>query len=160
MDVKFYNPFIQAAFTVLQAETGVEAERGPLSFESSADTPDDVTVMLICKGQTVRGVVLYTMSEKTALTIVSRILKQPFWEFDELAQSGVSELGNVITGRAGILLAEAGIEVTISTPVLLVGKGTLISTLDFKRLLIPMHTSLGNIQIHLALNVLSQTVSA
>jgi chemotaxis protein CheX len=48
-------------------------------------------------------------------------------------------------------LSEAGYEVSISPPTLVLGKGTLISTLDFQRLVVPLHTELGDIHIHIAL---------
>lgn len=150
MNVQFLNPFIEAAFAVLDAEVGVTAKRGQLSLQRSAATASEVTVLISMIGQ-VKGVVLYGLSEATALQIVSKILGQSFAEFDDLAQSGISEIGNVITGQAGRRLAEAGIETNISPPTMIVGKGTLISTLDFERLQVPLETELGTIQIHLAL---------
>jgi chemotaxis protein CheX len=48
-------------------------------------------------------------------------------------------------------LAEAGFQADISPPTLVMGKGTLISTLDFQRLVVPLRTPLGDLQIHLAL---------
>ena len=150
MNVSFLNPFVEAAFQVLEAEVGVKAERGELSLERSACTSNDVTVMISMVGQ-VRGVVLYGISEKTGIEIVSRILGQRFDEFDELAQSGIGELGNVITGQASQRLAAAGLEAQISPPTLVMGKGTLISTLDFQRLVVPLRTEVGDVIIHLAL---------
>lgn len=150
MNVQFLNPFIEAAFAVLDAEAGVTAKRGQLSLQRSAATASEVTVLISMVGQ-VKGVVLYGLSEATALQIVSKILGQSFAEFDDLAQSGISEIGNVITGQAGQRLAEAGFESNISPPTMIVGKGTLISTLDFERLQVPLETELGTIQIHLAL---------
>lgn len=150
MNVSFLNPFVEAAFQVLEAEVGVKAERGELSLERSACTSNDVTVMISMVGQ-VRGVVLYGISEKTGIEIVSRILGQRFDEFDELAQSGIGELGNVITGQASQRLAAAGLEAQISPPTLVMGKGTLISTLDFQRLVVPLRTEVGDVVIHLAL---------
>ncbi len=150
MNVQFLNPFIEAAFMVLESEVGISVKRGPLSLRRSAATADDITVLVSMVGQ-VNGVALYGLSESTAIAIVSRILDQPFDEFDSLAQSGIGELGNVITGQAGKRLAEAGFDSKISPPTMVMGKGTLISTLDFERLHVPLETEIGPIQIHLAL---------
>ncbi len=150
MDVKFLNPFLEAAFVVLQSELGMDAERGELSLERSAATADDISVLISIVGEVV-GMVLYSLSEHTALAIVSKILEQPFDEFDELAQSGIGELGNVITGQAGQRVAKLGFDVNISPPTMILGKGTLISTLDFDRLVVPLRTELGALNIHLAL---------
>lgn len=150
MNVQFLNPFVEAAYMVLESEVGITAKRGQLSLRRSAATADDITVLVSMVGH-VNGVALYGLSESTAIAIVSRILGQPFDEFDSLAQSGIGELGNVITGQAGRRLAEAGFESKISPPTMVMGKGTLISTLDFERLHIPLETEIGVIQIHLAL---------
>ena len=146
----FLNPFVEAAFEVLEAEVGIAAQRGELSLQRSACTADEVTALIALVGD-VEGMVLYGMSEATAIAMVSRILGQPFETFDELAQSGIGELSNVITGQASTRLADAGFETKISPPTLVLGEGTTISTLDFQRLVVPLHTELGELQIHLAL---------
>ncbi len=150
MDVKFLNPFLEAAYVVLQSELETDARRGELSLEQSAATSDDIAVLISIVGE-VSGIVIYSLSEQTANAMVSKILDQPFPEFDELAQSGIGELGNVITGQAGQRMAALGLDVNISPPTMVLGKGTLISTLDFDRLVVPLYTDLGPLSIHLAL---------
>ncbi len=149
MKVNFMNPFIEAAVEVLQIECGTQVERGNLSLHKSALTTDEVTVLLSLIGQ-VQGVVLYSLSVKTGLELVSRVMGQPFPEFDSLAQSGVAEMGNVITGQATIKMSEAGWTVDISPPTLIHGKGVTISTLDFSRVVVPLKTDAGEITVHLA----------
>src|SRR5687767_8479212 len=117
MKVEFVNPFIQAATEVLESELGTKTERGDLRLQKSAFTTNEVTALVGVTGA-VSGMVLYSMSADTARGIVSKMLGQAFPEFDELAQSGIGELGNVITGRAGILLAEAGYPSNITPPAL------------------------------------------
>ncbi len=150
MNVKFLNPFVEAASEVLQAECGVEVSRGNLTLHKSALTTDDVTVLISLVGQ-VQGVVLYGLSEKTGLALVSRVMGQEFPEFDNLAQSGVAELGNVISGQATIRLSKAGYSANISPPTLIHGRGVTISTLDFARVVVPLTTELGEVSVHLAL---------
>ena len=151
VNIKFLNPFIEAAFAVLEAELETRASRGQLGMVRSARAADEITVLIYLQGQ-VQGVVLYGLNQHTAKNIVTKILGQPFAEFNALAQSGISELGNVITGRAGQYLEEAGYRCQISIPALVMGKDTLISTLDFDRLHVPIHTDLGDLQVHLALH--------
>lgn len=150
MSVNFMNPFLKAAKTVLATEVGATVSRGDVALENDCYTPSDVTVLLSVVGD-VRGVVLYSMSTEMALNMVSTMLGQEMQEFDELAQSGIAEMGNVITGIATTHLAEAGYRCSISVPTLIVGRGTMLSTLDFKRLVVPLKTSIGNLSIHIAL---------
>jgi chemotaxis protein CheX len=59
------------------------------------------------------------------------MMGQEFAEFDNLAQSGIAELGNVITGAATVKLSKEGFDAEISPPTLVQGEGIQISTLDF-----------------------------
>ncbi len=150
MNVKFLNPFVEAAYEVLVKETGAETTRGDLALENNHYVTDDVTVIIALVGA-VEGNVFYSMSQKTALQLASRMLGENLLTFESLAQSGIAELSNVITGRASMKLSEAGFDATISPPSLLLGKGASISTLDFPRIIVPLHTTEGDLLIHLAL---------
>mgnify|MGYP005812712547 CR=1 FL=1 len=149
MNVDFLNPFLEAAAHVLKAELGVEMDRGPISLAKGSLTSDEVTVLIAVVGQ-VQGVVFYGMSAQTGLAMVSRIMDQPFEALDSLAQSGIAELGNVISGRAAINLSQAGYQCTISPPTVVLGKGVRITTLDFGRIVVPLGTELGELVVHLA----------
>jgi chemotaxis protein CheX len=149
-NVKYLNPFIEAAVEVLHAECQIQAKKGNLSMQKMAMTADDITVMLSLVGE-VQGVVLYGLSTEVGLGLVSRVMEQEFTEMDNLAQSGIAELGNVITGRATIKMSEAGIASNISPPTFIQGRGTKISILDFDRIIVPLNTDVGVFTVHLAL---------
>jgi chemotaxis protein CheX len=150
MNVKFLNPFVEAATEVIESETSIVLQRGDLGLEKSPYQTDDITVIIAMVGA-VYGNVLYSMSYITAVALASRMLGEKLEAFDALAQSGIAELGNVITGRASVKLADAGYESTISPPTLVVGKGIQISTLDRPRLVVPFNSESGPVVIHLAL---------
>jgi chemotaxis protein CheX len=148
--VEFVSPFVQAAREVVESEVGGETERGNIRLEKSAYTTDEVTAVVGVAGR-VAGVVMLSMSEATARAIVSRLMGQEFPEFDSLAQSGIGELGNVITGRAGVLLADAGYPSNLTPPALVVGKGTMVTTLDLNRLVFPLQTEVGELEVQVVL---------
>lgn len=150
MNVKFLNPFIEAAFEVLKAEAGIDAERGPLGLDQNEYRTDDITVIIALVGA-VEGTVYFGMSFETAIRLVSKMMGENITTFNSLAQSGIAELGNVITGRASVKLSASGYEATISPPTLLLGKGATISTLDFARIVVPVLFDNIGINIHLAL---------
>ena len=151
MKVAFVNPFIDAAREVLEAELGGDTNRGSIRMHKSAYTTDEVTALVGVAGA-VSGVVLYSMSEETARNMVARMLGQDCPEFDALAQSGIGELGNVITGRAAALLAVAGYASNITPPALVMGKNTMITTLDLNRLVFPLETEVGTMEIQVVLS--------
>jgi chemotaxis protein CheX len=152
MRAEFINPFLQAATEVLESELGSRPTRGNVGLQRSAYTSDEVTSVVAVTGE-ISGMVMFAMTEETARAMVSRMMGQEFAEFDALAQSGIAEIGNVITGRAAVLLAEAGFPSDLAPPMLLVGRNTMISTLDVQRLVIPLQTELGKIEIQVALKL-------
>lgn len=150
MNVKFLNPFVEAAYEVLQLEANFQTKRGELHIEKNIYITDDVTVILSLVGE-VEGMVFFSMSEQTAVGLASKILGEAFEEFDSLAQSGIAELGNVITGRASVKLSKSGFHANISPPTLLLGNGAKISTLDVPRIMVPLVGEQMLLNIHLAL---------
>ncbi len=152
MRAEFINPFLQAASEVLESELGTRPQRGSIGLQRSAYTSDEVTAVVAVTGG-VAGMVLFAMTEATARGMVSKIMGQDFPTFDALAQSGIAEIGNVITGRAAVLLAEAGFPADLAPPMLIVGRDTMISTLDVQRLIIPMETELGRLEVQVALKL-------
>src|SRR6266487_1165308 len=131
-----------AAKDVLAQEVGGDIGRGRVRVERGDFEAGGVTAVIGVTGA-LSGAVLYRMSEATALAIVGRMMGQNFSELDALARSGVGELGNVITGRAAVLLEKAGIRTDIAPPMLIVGRGGLMSSLDIPRLLVPLETRVG-----------------
>jgi chemotaxis protein CheX len=150
MNVKFLNPFVNSAHEILSLEMHEDVQRGELCLENGLYVTDDVTVIISLIGA-VDGTVFFSMSNESARQMASALMGEKFEALDKLAQSGIAELGNVITGRASMKLAEAGYEANISTPSLIIGKGATISTLEYPRLIVPLRTSIGLMTIHLAL---------
>ena len=156
MKLDLFHPFVTSACEVLSLEIHETIESGDLRLETGLHMTDDVTVILSLIG-TLNGIVFFSMSEEVAVQLASALMSEKFDSFDKLAQSGIAELGNVITGRASMKFAIAGHETEISTPSLIIGKGATISTLEFSRLVVPLTTPIGPITIHLALREASQT---
>jgi chemotaxis protein CheX len=150
MNVKFLNPFLEAIHEVLKTETGIDAIKGDLQLEKGPYLTDDITVIIALVGG-VEGMVFYSLTKETSMSLVSKMMGEEISEFNSLAQSGIAELGNVITGRASVKLSVAGFEATISPPTLVIGKGSQVSTLDCPRLIIPLSSNIGTITVHLAL---------
>lgn len=150
MKAEFVNPFVAAAFQVLQTETKNQVIKGNVEVQETPLASDEVTVLIGVVGRA-QGLVLYCMSEKTAKQLVSAMTGESIAVFDRLAESGIAEMGNVITGIASGDLERAGYSCKIAPPTVITGKGVIISTLAITRLVIPVQTSAGPIQIHVAL---------
>ncbi len=127
MEAGLVNRFIQSAQEVLQAEVGGPAKMGRISVQSVPYTSQHITVLVGIAG-TLRGVMLLGLSEDTAKRLVSNMMGEEVQELDEMAQSGVAEMGNVIAGSAITGLYDDGHVCKIATPTLIIGSGTTILT--------------------------------
>lgn len=148
--VEFVNPFLEAAAEVFEAETSRKLEKGPISINKSSITSQEVSVLLGITGE-IRGQVIYGMSSKTAKKIASEMIGRPVPLLDDLAQSAVSELGNMITGLATVKFSDMYSNLWITPPTLIVGMNVLISTIDVQRLYVVLTSDIGIIEASIAL---------
>jgi chemotaxis protein CheX len=150
MRVHLVNCYVGAAANVLAQETGEPVNRGGVELRQDPYTSEEVTAMVGVSGS-LAGSFYLSMAESTARSLVSKMLGQPTETFDGLAQSGIAEMANVIAGAAGVALAESGLPTEITPPLLLVGAGARLSSVEIQRLVVPLTTSCGQINVHVAL---------
>jgi chemotaxis protein CheX len=150
MKAQIVNRYVQSALDVISKETSQPVGRGALHLEGNPYTTEDVTAVIGVTGQ-LTGSIYLSMSHEVALSLISSVLGQQAGELDELAQSGIAEMANVIAGTAGISLADDGIQTTINPPMVLVGRGARLTTLEIQRLVVPLTTACGEINLHVSL---------
>ena len=92
-----------------------------------------------------------TMTQPTARELASRMMGEPVPDFDEMSQSAIAELANMITGQAGIGLERNGFLTDMSPPVLLLGNGNMIATFNLTRIIVPLVVSFGEFAVDIAL---------
>lgn len=149
MNIEFIDPFLRAAFTVLETILGAKPEREQLSLRKSSFTTQQLTIIAGVIGQ-VEGSAMYGMSLVTAQKIASAMIGSEVVEMDEMAVSAVSELGNMITGNASTLLSQKGFDVDITPPSIIRGVSVEVSTRT-PALVVPISTTVGRIEINVAL---------
>ena len=148
--LELIGPFVEAAARVIQQECGEPPQRGQLHRVRSPQTNNEVSALIAITGG-VAGLVIYSMTLDAALGFASRMIGEPITELDALGQSAIAELANVITGQAGIALERTGFPSDMSPPVLLLGKGSSIATLNLTRLVVPLVLSFGEFTIDIAI---------
>ena len=146
------EPFVEAARDVLAQELGTEVTPGKLALANGAATTLDVTVVIGITGR-LTGIAVYGMPAEMAKAVVGKMMGEQVDELDDLALSGIAEMGNVITGHATNLLAGMGLVCDISPPMLLLGAGSRLSTSNIQRLVIPLATQYGTMQAQVAIKV-------
>ncbi len=158
MKVELVEPFVRAGFLVIETVLSQQPVRGTLSMRRIAATNQQITIELGVDG-VVTGNVLYGMSMTTAQKIASVMLGQPLASMDEMAWSAISELSNIITGRATQLLSDHGYECNISTPTIIKGWNVEV-TVPVPALVVPMMTACGSLEINTALYETAQAAAA
>ncbi len=144
------SPFLEAAGRVLWQECQERPRRGSVHRVRSPRTTEEVSALVALTGS-LAGLVVYSTSVAAAKGFAERMIGEELEEFDEMAQSAFAELANVITGQAGILLEQQGYHTDMSPPVLLVGRGSSIATFNLTRVVVPLETSLGCLNVDVAL---------
>jgi chemotaxis protein CheX len=150
MRVQLVNCYVRAAADVIAQETDSAVKRGGVRLERDSYTSEEITAMVGVNGA-MGGSFYLSMSEGTALKLVSAMMGQDTEVFDELAQSGIAELANVVAGAASVGLAELGYTTYITPPLLLLGANAKISTMEIQRLVVPLTTNHGSVHVHVAL---------
>ena len=150
MRVQLVYCYVRAAADVIAKETGNPVKRGGVRLERDAFTSEEVTAIVGVSGA-MGGSFYLSMSESTALNLVSAMMGQTMPEFDELAQSGIAELANVVAGAASVGLADLGYSTNITPPLLLLGANAKISSVEIHRLVVPLSTNNGSVHGHVAL---------
>ncbi len=148
--LELIGPFVEAAARVIQQECKETVQRGQLHRVRSPRTSNDISALIAITGG-VAGLVIYSMTMEAACGFASRMIGEPLTELDELGQSAIGELANMITGQAGIALERNGFPSDMSPPVLLLGKGSSIATLNLTRLVIPLVASFGEFTMDIAI---------
>ncbi|HEY8415702.1 MAG TPA: chemotaxis protein CheX [Thermaerobacter sp.] len=150
MRADYIRPFVAAAVDVLKLEFGVDrVERGALRIETSYYTTQDITAIIGLTGE-IEGTAIYGTSRATARRMVQAVTGTLPPVFDEMAESAFAEFGNVVSGRASMLFEQQGLHCTISPPTIVIGRGAIISNVGIQRLIVPLHTPLGELQLAVA----------
>jgi CheY-specific phosphatase CheX len=151
MNADVINAFTGAVKDVLSQEMGEPIDLGDARLQGGPYQVGDITVV-VGLAQRIEGAVLLGISQSTAKQYLSSVLGEAVEELDELALSGIAELGNMIAGSAGVRLAELGYETVIAPPTVFMDGGT-ISTLNLPRLVVPVTSPCGVIDLQLAARI-------
>jgi chemotaxis protein CheX len=150
MRVEYINPFVTAAFSVLENFLHETPTKGNLAMRPATFTSQQCNVITGVVGR-IEGQVIYGMSLITADRIASHMIGQPIRTFDQLAASAIAELGNMITGNAMSLLSESGFICDITPPTIVRGSNVKLSTLSIPALVVPVCTTLGELEMTVCL---------
>jgi chemotaxis protein CheX len=110
------NPFLSSSVHVIETLINIKPSVGQLSVQTINYLHNYVWFKIGIIGK-LNKEILFGFPEAVAFKMVSGMMGgYPVTEFDEMCQSAVGELGNMISGNASTMLYQQGIEVDITPP--------------------------------------------
>jgi chemotaxis protein CheX len=141
---EYVNPFILAVSKVFKDMCMMDLQIGKPVLSGSQYQADASIIELGLTGG-LSGNVVMNLSHATALGIVSKMMMMPVSTIDEIGQSAISELGNMIAGNAATIFASNNIIIDITTPAYFEGKN--YPGMQGQKLSIPFHSEAGEIYV-------------
>ncbi len=120
MKAEHVNPFIISVCKVVKDMCMLDLKIGKPSMKSSQYSADASIIKLGLMGN-LTGTVVLNLDHSTALEIVSKMMMMPVTSIDEIGQSAISELGNMIAGNAATVFASSNVLIDITTPSYFIG---------------------------------------
>lgn len=121
MDVKFINPFLSSVTNIMPMFGISDIKKKNISIKGKTLSSNGIMIILGIIGD-VKGNVVYSTDIESAKKIASMMMMgAPVTEFDELAQSAISELTNMLTANAATEFSNMGVSINISTPTMMYG---------------------------------------
>ncbi len=149
MDVKYINPFVESILNNLEQMAAIKAEKQELSVTMDAKTCMEVSGVIGLSGG-VKGSAIISFPKSIALAVASAMFMEELTEVNEDVKDAIGEFANIFVGNARNKLVDEGLNITISTPTIIVGKDHEIShPQNIPFLVIPFKTDMGIFQINI-----------
>jgi len=115
MKAEFVNPFIQGAESIFSTVCFENLKLGKIYLKSKP-YQNSTFISIKIFGQ-LSGEVFYSMDEETACTIASKMMMgMPVTKLDEMSQSALCELSNMISGNVATIFSNLGKLIDIKPP--------------------------------------------
>ena len=151
MRAELANPFITAAVEVFRKELRVKLTRKDLKKKDAPIPSMPISIIIGVTGP-VRGQVVYSLDTNFAYAVAKAMLpgKLPL-EIRRLVNSAISEIANIITGKASIDLAGEDRTINITPPAVFTGNGLAMDFLSIPTIALSFISEFGVIEINIAL---------
>lgn len=138
IDVRFINPIVVATLEVMKQMTGFEVTVGKPFVKTPGEPSGDISGVVGVVSTGFKGSISLSFPEKGFLAVVSKMLDTPFTKIDEENKDAVTELLNIIFGKAKRALNETGMDIQSAIPSIIRSSGhSLDSQSRFGTIVIP-----------------------
>lgn len=147
MKVEYINPFIKATTEVFKTMLNADLTTGKPYIKASPYVAGTLMIMVGITGE-IRGQATISMNESLAKNVASvMMMGMPVDDLDELSKSALSELANMIMGNSATLLFNAGVNIDITPPTLMMGDNVQVSSGSMRTISIPLTSELGEFML-------------
>lgn len=151
MDVKHINPVIESFINIMPQLGLTEVTKENVSLKGNYIESPGVVIIIGLIGD-VKGNIIYGITIEDAKKIASTMMMgMPVDELNEMAQSALSELVNMLTANVATNFSKENITVDISTPTLIKGTFTANASTD-KVICVTMNINGLKIDANVSLN--------
>jgi chemotaxis protein CheX len=150
MSEQIINAFVAPAKRIWEMELGHALDLKKADPVTSSITTDDVSVYITVNGDA-PGIVIYGFSIGTARKVVGKMMGEEVKRLDDVANSALAELANMITVHASAELSASGIACTFNAPLILQPAGVPIKYMANPHVRASFGSDLGSLNIHIGL---------
>ncbi len=150
MRYEFINPFIDSTIKVLDTVLDSDIRRGDFSLVDGYEIDGEISILIKLTGDS-DGTVVVNMSAGTALNVCNLMTYSDSSLLTELKMDAISELANMIAGKAVSVLNDLGFEYKISPPLIVSKSSIRAETTETEIFLIPLFTECGEITMNIAI---------
>lgn len=127
INVEYINPLLKASVKVIQDACRMDVTIGRPSIAQAQFTDDELLILMGITGE-MKGQAILDFPNASALKIASAMCMMELPQLDELAQSALCELCNMVMGNTATLYSLGGISIDITPPTLCMGNVTFNSS--------------------------------
>jgi chemotaxis protein CheX len=150
METKHINAFVDSLKNVFKLYEIGKVSKGTVAVKESLTVCYDITVTLGLSGD-IKGNVAFSMSNMTALNVASAMIGMTIDEIGEAVVSALSELANMVCGRACIKMISKGQKVDLTPPLLVNGKNLKVIISHVQTTSVSVESACGVVEISLGL---------
>ncbi len=152
IDITLVNPFMGAMYDVFKQIFECKLRKGQISIKKNPTAEHEIAIIIGISGKRYTGAVVYSMKSYTARKIVKNLdPNSDLSEKDEAFSDALGELANMISGNAMSDFSKKGIDLTITTPSVIVGSAFEMHLLDQTTLSADMMSPFGAMEINVAI---------
>lgn len=155
MDVRIINPFIVSAVSIFREMANLELEKGKPESVGGRKLISGYGVVIGMVGG-VNGQVFYEFPLAFARSVTEilngkkRVDYETDADFNDILESTLNELGNIISGKAVTILSSENIDVDITPPSIIRGTDVQVISKNMTTITVPFQSNIGYITVNVA----------